>query len=449
MQRLLLLTASVLLSVVAMVVAPTVQAAVPNIPTVEGPITGPGPMHPGMRDGPAGTNPPDFGYIVEEYFVSGTANGQPYKVRMLVRRPGTLAKFSGIVVYEPTHRGGNALIFQFARYGIAQRGHAGITVGARAINLVNATTPAAGLKLFNPDRYNSLQVVDNQTNEILAQIGYMIKTNNAASPMAAAGFNVNGIVMGGTSDSSGATRAYMSGAHNTAWRTPSGGPIMDGFFVSSILGTAKIELVDVPRIAMPTEFEVFSSRTQLATSGGMGAYRGPDTNATGDKLRIYEIAGMSHNDARDQPAADVFPGCGLPLSRFPHGAMNFMGLQWVIDWVFNGKTPPASPAFVQLGGSPVSIQTDSHGNALGGVRTPHIDVPLYHYALPNTGPGLCNQSARQEIFPDTVLNALYPSQGKYVQAFTVRLNQLTSAGFWPKEYTTLYAIQDMKDFTNH
>jgi hypothetical protein len=448
MNRFVSLTAAALAGAVVFAGAPAAQAAVPSIPTVEGPITGPGPMHPGMRDGPAGTNPVDFGYRVDEYFVSGTANGAPYKVRMLIRRPEQLSKFSGIVVYEPTHRGGNALIFQFARYGIVQRGHAGITVGARAINLINASTPQAGLKTYNPDRYGSLQVVDSQTNEILAQVAYMLKTNNAASPMAAAGFNVSGIVMGGTSDSSAATRSYMANAHNTAWRTPAGGPIIDGFFVSSILGTAKIELVDVPRIAMPTEFEVFSSRTQLATNGGMGAYRGPDSNVPGNQLRIYEIAGMSHNDARDQPAAAVFPGCGEPLSRFPHGAMNFMGLQWVIDWAFNGKTPPASPAFVNLAGSPTAIVTDAYGNATGGVRTPHIDVSLYHYALPNTGPGLCSQSARQEILPNSILNTLYPTQAKYVSLFTKRLNELTAAGFWPKEYTTLYAIQDMKAFTN-
>jgi hypothetical protein len=39
----------------------TAQGAVPEIPLVEGPITGPGPMHPGIRPGPDGTNLEDFG----------------------------------------------------------------------------------------------------------------------------------------------------------------------------------------------------------------------------------------------------------------------------------------------------------------------------------------------------------------------------------------------------
>ena len=52
------------------------HAAVPDIPTVEGPITGPGEMQPGIRPGPDGTDLEDFGYVMEEYFVSGVAAGQ-------------------------------------------------------------------------------------------------------------------------------------------------------------------------------------------------------------------------------------------------------------------------------------------------------------------------------------------------------------------------------------
>ena len=104
------------------------QFTVPAIPAVEGPITGPGAMHPGLRDGPAGTNLPDFGYVVEEYFISGTAAGAAYKTRILIRKPAKSKDFSGFVVGEPTHRGGNALICQFARFGIGKRGHGCVTV---------------------------------------------------------------------------------------------------------------------------------------------------------------------------------------------------------------------------------------------------------------------------------------------------------------------------------
>ena len=75
------------------------QFIVADIPTVEGPITGPGPMHPGMREGPAGTNlEEDFDYVAEEYFVSGTAAGAPYKTRILIRKPAKSKDFTGFVV---------------------------------------------------------------------------------------------------------------------------------------------------------------------------------------------------------------------------------------------------------------------------------------------------------------------------------------------------------------
>src|SRR5690348_11640109 len=129
------------------------QPIVVPIPTVEGPITGPGDMQPGIRPGPDGTNLSDFDYLDEEYFISGVAAGQPYKTRIVIRWPKTPEKFSGVVLGEPTHRGGNGLICQYARYGIGQRGHACMTVAARRINLTNPATPGAGLYEFNLARY--------------------------------------------------------------------------------------------------------------------------------------------------------------------------------------------------------------------------------------------------------------------------------------------------------
>jgi hypothetical protein len=194
------------------------HAAVPDIPTVEGPITGPGEMQPGIRPGPVGTNLEDFGYIMEEYFVSGMAAGQPYKTRLLLRKPPNPERFSGVLVGEPTHRGGNGLICQFARFGIGQRDHACMTVAARRINLTNPATPGAGLYEFNLERYGSLRVADNQTNEIIAQVGRLLRENLAGGPMGQ--YMVRNIVLTGTSDSSGATRTYMSFAAPTATSRP-------------------------------------------------------------------------------------------------------------------------------------------------------------------------------------------------------------------------------------
>jgi len=418
----------------AMLCAAAAFALVPDIPALEGPITGPGPMHPGIRPGPAGTNLEDFDYVTEEYFVSGTAAGAPYKTRILIRKPKHANKFSGMLVGEPTHRGGNALICQFARFGIGHRGHACATVAARPINLNNPATPGAGLKEFNLERYGSLQVAGNQPNEIIAQVGRLLRSNLSGGPMG--DYAVRTLILSGTSDSSGATRTYMSSGtmlDHADLRMPDGGPIHQGFFVTSTLGGAPVALVDVPTIQMPSQSEVH----------GTNAYRQPDGDAPGSELRIYEVSGMSHNDARENPA---FAGCTNPLSHFPHGALTFMGLQHLLDWGAHGTIPPRA-AYMEVDNDlsdGTRVALDEHGNARGGVRSTYLDVPAFTFTIPNSGPGLCSQTGWITPLPAETLEVLYGNYGGYVSKVQHRLKALVDEGWFPKEYADDYVRADLK-----
>jgi hypothetical protein len=406
---------------------PAHTVSVPD--AVSAPITGPGPIQIAMRNGPDGTNFDDLGYTQTEYFVSGTAgpDHEPYTVRMIVRAPANPSDSSGVVVYEPTHRGGNDLICQFARLGIGQRGHICVGVTARAINLTNPRTPGAGLKDFNADRYESLRVTDDQTNDVLAQIAWMLKSGNALSPLAGV-YPVSRIVMAGTSDASGAVRSYMGQAHNSAFRAPGGGPVIDGFYVTSTLGNAPVERVDVPTIQLPTQYEVTNSV----------AWRRPDGNTPGDQFRAYEVAGMAHNESRDQ--AYSFTGCEGPLSQFPYGALTFMGLQHLIDWTYGIVPPPGQRLKTPGDGGPIAL--DDQGNALGGVRTAYLDVPATSITVPNAGPGLCYQTGSEKPLTNEQLRARYTSVDDYVSAFEARLAELTAQGWWPAEYTDRYGVAD-------
>ena len=417
--------------------AATANAVVPPIPVVEGPITGPGEMHPGIRPGPDGTNLEDFGYIIEEYFVSGTAAGQPYKTRIVIRKPPTPQQFSGMMVGEPTHRGGNALICQYARFGIGKRGHGCVTVAARRINLNNPATAGAGLKEFNPDRYGSLQVADTQTNEIIAQVGRLIRSNLAGGPMGV--YDVSTLILSGTSDSSGATRAFMSSStqlDHADLRMPDGGPIHEGFFVTSTLGNDIVPITDVPTIQMPSQSEVHGSSTW--------GWRRPDSDVIGNQFRLYEVAGMSHNDARENPA---FEGCTHPLSHFPHGALTFMGLQHMLDWSAFGTIPPRAPSYMETStvltnGTRVAL--DEHGNAKGGVRSTYLDVPAFTFTIPNSGPGLCSQTGWTTPFTAEQMKDLYRNHGGYVSSIQHRLKELMDEGFFPREYADEYPRADIK-----
>src|SRR5262245_43975375 len=88
-------------------VLPEVPTAV-KLPTVTGPITGPGSMYQSVQSLAPGGDLAKFKYEEKEYFISGTAQGQPYKTRIVVRKPASNSKFSGLVLLEAMHPSGSA-----------------------------------------------------------------------------------------------------------------------------------------------------------------------------------------------------------------------------------------------------------------------------------------------------------------------------------------------------
>jgi hypothetical protein len=418
---------------------PASSPADTSVPVVEGPITGPGPMFASLNSGPPGTNLSDFDYVTEEYFVSGVADGTPYATRVVVRYPANARKFSGLVVAEPMHFSGHALICQYARLGIASSGDGCLEIDAEPLDL-------GLLQGFNPQRYGALTMTATQTNDILAQVGRLVRSNAPTSPFA--GQTVRNVVLSGTSESSNLARAYMSAYDqgDTAFRMPDGGPIYQGFFLTSTLGPTPLPVTDVPTVQMPSQSEVTVS----------SAFQRPDSDSPANPFRIYEVAGMSHADARDDPA--YYPNvCDGPLSQFPVGAMTYMGLGHLLDWVAYGITPPHAPYVAVnrddqvINGTRVAL--DEYGNARGGVRTTYLDVPIYRYTIPNyTIPGsggpffLCSLAGFQTPLPDTVLHQLYKNQGQYLSAVNKRLGQLSRQGWWPTAYTELYVRADAKRY---
>ena len=102
--------------------APTAVA----LPTMSAEVTGPGPMFDSTPSMPPGKGLAAFSYEVKEYFVSGTANGQPYKTRLVVRRPANAVAFSGLVLAESMHSSGAAHMFEFTSTYTMSSGHAAV-----------------------------------------------------------------------------------------------------------------------------------------------------------------------------------------------------------------------------------------------------------------------------------------------------------------------------------
>ena len=266
------------LVLVSLATAATAFAQTQTAPhsTISAPVTGPGAMFPGLRTVPAGTSLADQGYVVTEYFVSGTAAGEPYTTRILVRRPEDPSRFSGIIVAEPMHASGNSWMFFFTRTYVMSRGHISVEIAPQKAG-TEATIVAS-----NPQRYSAINIPEaGQANEIIAQVGALLKSNAPSSPLA--GMQVRRMTLMGTSQSAGTLRRYL--AAHAAWRMPDGAPIFDGFLPTSTAGDP-MPRVDVPVIQIPTQTEVYRN------AEGGNAYRRADGDAPGDQFRLYEVAGM-------------------------------------------------------------------------------------------------------------------------------------------------------------
>ncbi len=436
----ILCTVMALLVTMGLVSTQAAQAwTTPPAPTIEGPITGPGDMWSGLVATPSTTTPlQDYGYTAEEYFISGTAGGdKPYKTRILVRRPIDEHKFSGIVVAEIMHMNSTSVTFGPARASIMLRGHIHLEIVAQKTN-VNPTTGTAAMKQFNPDRYGSLSIVsDAQLSDIVAQVGRLIRSNVPPSPLYP--LYVRHLVLQGTSNASQALRTYEANAH-FQYRLPdgtvNGSPIFEGYFATSTLGNAPMMSVDVPTIQMPTQTEV---TTGAKTSTGLN-YRRDDGDEPGNQFRLYEVAGMSHANARDTVSYIPDP-CKYPVGAFPWGAMAAMGLNHLVEWVDHGTIPPRVARITTNGVGPLPLDAD--GNALGGVRNTYVDVPVATYAVPNAAGAnpsssfVCSLANNYTEFSEDEAQALYRNRGQYISQINQRLMELIRDGWFLPEYADL------------
>jgi hypothetical protein len=188
-------------------------------------------------------------------------------------------------------------------------------------------------------------------------------------------------------------------------------------------------------IQMPTQTEV-----QTHAEAGI-QYRRIDSDAPGNKFRLYEVAGMPHNNARDMRSFAGDP-CTLPVTDFPAGAFTALGLHHLIEWIANDKTPPyALPIEVDQNptGDNSLLALDEYGNAKGGVRNVWVDVPIATYGTFGKGKTtaqdrLCQLAGTEVPLPEATLKKLYRNRGAYERKVNDRLAQLVKDGWFLPEY---------------
>jgi hypothetical protein len=343
------------------------------LPTISAEITAPGKMFDSSTSLPPGRDPAYYKYEVKEYFVTGTANNAPYSTRIVVRKPASNGRFSGLTMVEAMHPSGAAHMFEFTSESTMSSGHMAVEI------VTSFTEPLAQ----NPERYKAMSVNNLQIPEILAQVGALVKSKKAGTPFA--NVTTRKMVLAGTSATAAILSSYLPG--HMVYRTPDMQRIYDGFLPMSNGGN--MQKVDVPMIHVPT-------LTEYVRNGGNVTTR-PDGDAAGDQYRLYAFAGMAHVDSRDSVRFKPDP-CRNPSSQFPVQAYMSVALNLLYDWVDKGKVPPRVPRIEVDGntandGSPMAL--DAHGNAKGGIRNPYVDVPAAKFGVQNeaANPPISNPSA--------------------------------------------------------
>jgi len=403
------------------------DAATPPVPAISTPIGGPGLMYPNPAISvvPSAPKVEDFPYVTEEFFVSGTAKDRPYTTRIIVRRPKDPATFSGVVVSEALHAGGRSLVFEWSRVSILTRRH-------MFVEIVHSPANINLLKTFNAERYASLNIAMGQTNDVIAQAGTLIKSGTGPF----AGYRVQKVTLMGTSASSGTVRNYLADHANL--RMANGGPIFDGFLLTSTNGNTPLPIVDVPMIQMPTQTEVFT----WAAKGI--EYRRPDSDEPGNRFRLYEVAGMPHNNSRENPGFQNDP-CTLPVTDFPAGAFTALALNYLVDWITTGKTPPHAPPIdvdQNTANDGSALALDEYGNAKGGIRNIWVDVPtatngVFGKGKTDAQDRLCQLAGTKVPLADTTLKKLYPAKSDYSKKAEQRLSELLAQGWFLPEYAEM------------
>jgi Alpha/beta hydrolase domain len=160
-----------------------------------------------------------------------------------------------------------------------------------------------------------------------------------------------------------------------------------------------------------------------------------------EHFRWWQVAGTGHGPgisvgdlralyARDIGWPDLFGDPALPYSpmtiEYALRALSHHLGRWVAD----GTPAPSAPPLVAApDGTPDEAARDERGNALGGLRLPHVEAPVARYHARN-GPGdLYAMFAGAEPFDVATLARLYPEPGDHEAAVAAATDRAVAQGF--------------------
>lgn len=407
----------------------------------------------------------EAGYVEHEYVASGEASSYeasgplaedghwsfepagtaPYRTRVLVRRPARAEDFSGTVVVEWLNVSAGmdaAPEYSNLEEELTRQGHAWVGVSAQLIGVeggpVLVTAPGAegiagkGLKAIDPVRYGSLEHPgDGFSFDIFTQVAVAV----AAGGPAIGDLDVQRLIAAGESQSALALVTYHNGVQPLT-------KAFDGFFVHSRASVA-LPLVgpgeyadlagSIGRTAARFRTDLVAPVLDLQTESDVTSVlesadvRQPDSA----RFRLWEVAGTAHADAHLLgPVADLTE-CGAPINDGPLHVVAKAALRVLDEWVRTGDEPPRAPRLELTAGDAPEIRRDADGIALGGLRTPPVDVPVDVLSgVPGPDPSLlCLLLGSTTPLPDARITERYPSRDDYEQRYEAAVDETIAAGF--------------------
>jgi Alpha/beta hydrolase domain len=400
------------------------------------------------------------GYLQEEWFAKGIATAyastgstdldgrwdiQPastaeYRTRMIVRRPSNPSDWSGTVVVEWLNVSGPFEILAAWSYtwpALVDAGAVYVALTAQAFgveggdSLLGDEGEVSGLRQSNPERYGSLvHPGDSFAFDIVSQVSSALKSEAAAAVLG--GSPAERIVLSGEGQSAGFLVTYINAVQSAA-------NSIDGFFVHKRGGSAAnldgslniddalnptrngIRIrddLDIPILIFETETDITVQRYATA--------RQADT----DLIRTWEVAGAAHADAYF--VGGSFDACGRPINDGPHNYVARAGMAAIIRWVEQNEAPPVGERIETAGdGEQTVINRDDRGIALGGIRTPSVNVPISTLTgeAPPGGPSFCRLFGASYPFDNATLLSLYGTRANYLALFDDSLKEAVAAGF--------------------
>jgi hypothetical protein len=398
-------------------------------------------------------------YIQEEYFASGTATSYqaetpldssghwsvrprttaPFSTRVVVHRPSSPARFNGTVLVEWFNVTGGLEAnpdWAYLNPAIVRDGYAYVGVSAQALGIHGgpgildspAMPSSGGLTAAQPDRYGSLRHPGDEFSfDIYAQIGHALRSGTGAAVLG--DLHPDRVLAVGESQSAFYLTTFVNAVQ------PLSRPY-DGFFIHSRggpaapLSGASIRSDGGPpgvriRDDVSEPVFIFETETDLGDRLNFGPARQPDT----DRIRTWEVAGTAHADSYLLGAVAELMGCTTRINEGPQHAVVQAALTAFHRWVMDGTTPPEG-APIQLTAPRTVARADS-GIALGGIRTPAVDVPTS--TLSGDPPPGCNEMC--SLFGSTVpfdgedLVRLYGNREQFLARFTESLRTAIADGF--------------------